>query len=76
MVARRLSGERRRKSLGPRAWGLLLVVPIAAPALVIVVRPDRPRLCGIPLFYWLHLACCLLSVAVTTVVNHRIRKAR
>ncbi|MGW1868155.1 DUF3311 domain-containing protein [Streptomyces mauvecolor] len=63
-------------SWGPRAWRLLLVVPIAAPVLVIAVRPDRPRPCGIPLFYWLHLACCLLSVAVTTVVNRKIGKAR
>lgn len=76
MVARRRSGERRRGSLGRRAWSLLLVVPIAAPALVIAVHPDRPRLCGIPLFYWLHLACCLLSAAVTAVVNHTTRGAR
>lgn len=51
-------------------------MPIAAPALVIAVHPDRPRLCGIPLFYWLHLACCLLSAAVTAAVNRRTRGAR
>ncbi|WP_369173058.1 hypothetical protein AB5J49_36165 [Streptomyces sp. R28] len=52
-----------------RAWRALLLVQLAAPALTIAIPFDRPRLLGIPLFYVLHFAICLLSVAVTTLMQ-------
>ncbi|MEU9197831.1 DUF3311 domain-containing protein [Streptomyces hundungensis] len=55
------------------AKGVLLLVPVAAAAATVAVPPDRPRLFGIPLFYLLHFAICLLSVALAALFRHLTR---
>ncbi|MGV9884421.1 hypothetical protein [Streptomyces sp. NPDC003006] len=50
--------------------GLLLLIPVIAAAATVAVPPDRPRLFGIPLFYLLHFAVCLLSAALAALFRH------
>lgn len=51
----------------------LLLLPVAAAAATLAVPSDRPRLFGIPLFYVLHFAVCLLSAAVTALLRRLSR---
>jgi hypothetical protein len=50
-----------------RAWNLLLIVP-----LLVLVTPlfnfDRPRLLGVPFFYWFQFAFVIVGVAATACV--------
>lgn len=73
MAAKDEPGREARGPSGRGAWSVLLLLPVAAAALTIVLPLCRPRLLGIPLFYVLHFAVCLLSAAVTTLVQRLTR---
>ncbi|MEU8975218.1 DUF3311 domain-containing protein [Streptomyces monashensis] len=62
-------GSPRHKASRRKAWSVLLLVPVGAATVTIILPPDRPRLLGIPLFYVLHFAVCLLSTAVTALIQ-------
>ncbi|WP_330330958.1 hypothetical protein OHS33_15335 [Streptomyces sp. NBC_00536] len=55
------------------ARGALLLLPVAATAATLALPPDRPRLFGVPLFYVLHFTVCLLSAAVTALLQRLSR---
>ncbi|MEV0375423.1 hypothetical protein AB0I10_37645 [Streptomyces sp. NPDC050636] len=59
-----------RRSPRRSAWRVLLLVPFTAPVLTIALPNDHPGPSGIPLVYTLHFACCLVSMAVTALVQH------
>ncbi|MEV7520876.1 hypothetical protein [Streptomyces sp. NPDC091371] len=62
-----------RRSSRLAARCALLLLPVAAAAVTLALPPDRPRLFGIPLFYVLHFAVCLLSAAVTALLRRLSR---
>ncbi|MGE7388622.1 hypothetical protein ACQKM2_24435 [Streptomyces sp. NPDC004126] len=48
---------------------MLLLLPVAAAPATLALPPDRPRLLGIPLFYVLHFAVCLLSAGAAALLQ-------
>jgi hypothetical protein len=50
------------------AWNWLLVLPIVVPLLTFVYNSDKPRLGGIPFFYWAQFLFVALGVICTTIV--------
>jgi hypothetical protein len=60
-------GGRGRNALIWRWWNLLLILP-----LLMLVTPwfnkDRPRLGGLPFFYWYQLAFVFIGVACVAIV--------
>ncbi|SHL36379.1 hypothetical protein [Streptomyces yunnanensis] len=72
MAAKDEPGRRRAGASRSGAWRALLLVPVAV-ALAIVLPFSWPRLLGIPLFYWLYFAVCLLTAVVSDVVQRLIK---
>lgn len=66
-------GGRRPSGLVFSAWNLLLLVP-----LLMLVTPwfnsDRPRLAGLPFFYWFQFAFVVVGVVCVWVVFMMTRK--
>lgn len=60
--------ERRSRRADRSPWNWLLVVPVVVPLLTFLYNGDKPRLGGIPLFYWAQFAFIILGVACTAVV--------
>lgn len=63
----------RRSDRSP--WNWLLVIPVVIPLLTFLYNADRPRLFGIPLFYWLQIAFIIPGVVATTIV-YQVSKRR
>jgi hypothetical protein len=55
------------------AWNWLLVLPIVVPLLTFVYNSDKPRLGGIPFFYWVQFLFVALGVICTTIVYRMTR---
>ncbi|WP_242614467.1 DUF3311 domain-containing protein [Actinomadura roseirufa] len=55
-------------------WNLLLAVPAVVPLLTFLFNHDRPRLAGVPAFYWTQFAFIPLGVACTIAVYRLTRK--
>lgn len=73
MAAKDEPGRRTPRASRSGVWHALLLIPVATPALTIALPLSQPRLLGIPLFYVLHLAICLLSAAVTCLVQRLVK---
>jgi hypothetical protein len=56
------------------AWYWLLLPAIIVPLLTFLYNKDKPRLAGIPLFYWLQLSFIILGVVCTTIVYLMTRR--
>lgn len=57
---------RRRSDYSP--WNWLLIIAVLIPLLTPLYNYDKPRLFGLPLFYWLQMLFILLGVGATTIV--------
>ncbi|MCW2861463.1 MAG: hypothetical protein JWP48_3171 [Actinoallomurus sp.] len=55
------------------AWNWLLVLPIVVPLLTFAYNGDKPRLGGIPFFYWAQFLFVALGVICTTIVYRMTR---
>jgi hypothetical protein len=51
-----------------KRWYWLLVLPLAATLIPPIYNFDRPRLIGIPFFYWYEMAMIIVSVGCTLLV--------
>ena len=71
-----MSGPGSARSANRRnRWYWLLLVPIAAPLVIMLYNADGPRLLGFPRFYWLQLAFLLLGMG-TTMLVYQLTKQR
>lgn len=68
------AGGGRRLSRRAALW-ILPLLPLAAASATLALPPDRPLLFGVPLFYVLHFAVCVLSAAVTALLRRLYRAA-
>ncbi len=57
-------------------WNWLLVIPVLIPLLTFLFNYDKPRLFGLPAFYWLQMAFIVLGVGATTIVYQRGKRRR
>ncbi len=60
--------EHRSRRSDRSPWNWLLVLPVVVPLLTFLYNGDKPRLGGIPLFYWAQFAFIILSVVCTAIV--------
>jgi Protein of unknown function (DUF3311) len=57
-------------------WNWLLLAAVIVPLLSFLYNHDRPRLLGLPMFYWLQMAFILLGVGSTTLVYQVTKRRR
>lgn len=60
--------ETRSRRTDRSPWNWLLVLPVVVPLLTFLYNGEKPRLGGIPLFYWAQFLFIILSVACTATV--------
>lgn len=73
LTAEDSSATSRHRSPRGRAWSALLLLPVGGAVATLALPADRPRLFGIPLFYVLHFAVCLVSTAVAALLQYLAR---
>ncbi|MER5950158.1 hypothetical protein ABT127_29305 [Streptomyces sp. NPDC001904] len=73
MTAENESAPSRHGLPRSRAWSALLLLPVGCAVAALAFPADRPRLFGVPLFYVLHFAVCLVSTAVTALLQYLAR---
>ncbi|MEU6539680.1 DUF3311 domain-containing protein [Streptomyces sp. NPDC047000] len=66
MTQNRTATRTHRSDRSP--WNWLLLVAAVMPLLTFVYNSDRPRLAGIPFFYWFQLALVVFASLCATCV--------